>query len=116
MKADLPAQEATEARGDSQLSLRVTKARHDLHNSIGHILGFSEMWLEEFREEELELIFRTAGEMRAQINEGLSAPRIESGVVDLPSLQSQLCGEAEQILGAANNLAGQPRGVGDELF
>src|SRR5438067_13031042 len=109
MKANPPSVEAAEKQGGSELSLRVTKARHDLHNSIGHILGFSEMWLEEFREEELELIFRRAGEMRAQINEGLSAPRIEAGVVDLPSLQSQLCGESEQILGAANSLAGQPR-------
>src|SRR5262245_14388865 len=111
MKADSPAQEK-----DSQLSVRVTKARHDLHNSIGHIVGFSEMWLEEFKEEGLELIFRTAGEMRAQINEGLSASRIEAGLVDLVLLQSQVCAEAEQILAAANTLAGQSRALADELF
>jgi len=44
------------AAGDTQFTSRVSKARHDLHNSVGHIVGFSEMWVEEFREQNSEVL------------------------------------------------------------
>src|SRR5712672_1974052 len=45
MSADPPSPPALPS-----LTLRVSRARHDLHNSIGHILGFSEMLLDEVQE------------------------------------------------------------------
>ena len=106
MNPDPPAQENPPRRavpGDSPFGLRVVKARHDLHSSIGHIVGFSEMWLEELPEQGceplqqgLEIICRRAGEMMIQINEGLNAPKIEAGLTDLSLLQRQVCAQASR--------------------
>jgi len=74
------------------------------------------MWLEEIQEQELELISRTAGEMMAQINEGLNAAKIEAGLVNLPSLQREVCRQAAQIVAAADSLSRQRRALEDELF
>ena len=68
MKRALP--EALAKRGAdsmSGLSARLSKARHDLQNTLGQILGFSEMLLEELQEKgqtrfqtELEFINQTS--------------------------------------------------------
>jgi class 3 adenylate cyclase/CheY-like chemotaxis protein len=104
-------------------SLRVAKARHDLHNAIGQILGFSEMWLEEAQEQRLEglqpclqKICRAAGEISARIHEDLDATRIEAGRSDLPGLQSHLCFLARQILEATEALIRVPDQHGEGVF
>src|SRR4051794_15480830 len=64
--------------------LRIARARHDLHNCIGHIHGFSEMWIEDFQDgtspelrDALELILQTAAGMIARTNEALQPAAIE---------------------------------------
>src|SRR5438067_12395441 len=86
------------AGADPKLNLRVLKTRHDLHNSIGHILGFGEMLLEEAQEHgqdhlrpELEGMLRGAMQMIGQINEDLHTPRIEAGLSNIPALEQLLC-------------------------
>jgi adenylate cyclase len=93
------------------ISSRVIKARHELHNSLGHILGFSEVMLEEVQAQgrddvcsNLEFIRRTAGKIVAQIDEGLDAPKIEAGFSDLSSLERQVCEQAAQIAATADTL------------
>src|SRR5436190_18584979 len=68
MKEDVSVAERGHPAIDAAFSSRVAKTRHDLNNSIAHILGFSEMWLEELQEQAggslhsgLQGIFRTAG-------------------------------------------------------
>src|SRR5258708_5055145 len=91
------------------LTLRVSRARHDLHNSLGHILGFSEILLEGVEEPgpeklrpELELIRRLATQMISQTNDALDAANIEAGRADLPALQAQLGESAGRIVAATN--------------
>jgi class 3 adenylate cyclase len=96
--------------------LRVAKARHGLHNSIGQILGFAEMLLEETQEQGhvnlrggLELILRKASQMVGQINDSLDAPKIESGLVDLRQLQKRVSEHSIQIVTATESLARKSR-------
>src|SRR5206468_12552628 len=84
--------------GDAKLNLRVLKTRHDLHNSIGHVLGFSEMLLEVVQGHgqdhlrlELEGLLRGAKQMIGQINEDLQTPRVEAGLSNIPALERLLC-------------------------
>src|SRR5215471_15115499 len=103
---------ATEGPSPSeQFSLRVATARHDLHNAVGQILGFSEMWIEEAQEQRreelarsLEKVCRAAREMAARIHEDLDASRIEAGRSNLPKLQGHLCDLARQILQVTEDL------------
>jgi class 3 adenylate cyclase len=90
---------------DPKLHMRVLKIRHELHNSIGHILGFSEMLLEEAGEQgrdhlrpELERILQSAKQMIGQINEDLHTPKIEAGLSNLPALERLLCDWSEQVM------------------
>src|SRR5205807_7613648 len=87
----------TDHSSDPKLNMRMIKARHDLHNSIGHVLGFSEMLLEEAHEQgradlvpELEGLLQSSRTIIAQINEHLETPRIQAGFSDLPALQHLL--------------------------
>src|SRR5262245_36019290 len=96
----------------SSLASRVSRVRHDLHNSIGHILGFSEMLREEAEKPggakirvELELIRDLAGQLISQTNETLEAANIEAGRADLPGLRGKLDGGSARIIDAANKLA-----------
>src|SRR5207244_4563233 len=88
---------------DPKLHMRVMKTRHDLHNSIGHVLGFGEMLLEEAREQgrdqlrpALEQLARSAKEMITQINEHLETSRIQAGLSDLVRLERLLLSWAHQ--------------------
>ena len=111
------------ATAGSELGLRLSRARHDLNNAIGQILGFSEMLLEEIQQPdreilrpELELIHRHAALMRAQTEETLQVARIESGRADPLSLQRQLSAHAARILSAVESLTRKTRGVADAVF
>ena len=111
------------ASADPKLHMRVIKTRHDLHNSIGHVLGFSEMLLEEAREHgrdqlgaELEQLARGTKEIIAQINEQLETSRIQAGLSNLPGLERLLLGWTDQVAAAIENLTGLSAGFRDELF
>src|SRR5438552_18726497 len=112
MKADVPVQS-----GESLYALQAAKARHELHSSIAHILGFSEMWLEEMQQggsettrSGLEFIYQAGTQMMTQINEELAHPKIEAKQADLSSLQRQLCENSVQIISATGRLAIEPSG------
>ena len=126
MRSDPPAQDDASTRpamAVPEFGLRVSRARHDLNNAIGQILGFSEMLLEEIQEPgreklrpELELIHRNAGQMIAQTDETLQAAKIESGRADPLSLQRQLGAQATRILSALEILARKAREFEDDVF
>src|SRR5260370_38219328 len=101
MNPDLIAQQKQSA---AALGLRVVKTRHDFHNSLTHILGFSELLLEETQERgrdhlrpDLDLIHRTAGLLMQQISDNLDAPKIKAGHINLASLERQICKHATEI-------------------
>jgi adenylate cyclase len=121
MSIDLSADNSPPRRAapsDPELTLRLVKARHELHSSIAHILGFSEMWLEELQgkagdslQPGLQLIFRTASEMMEYINEGLAQAKIEAGPADLSALERRLCEHTSEIIAATESLARDPHSV-----
>ena len=126
MKTDAPTHEAgnhTEADTRTHFSLRVSKARHDLQNSIGHILGFTEILLEEIQEQgrerlrpDLEFISQTATQMIANIKECLDAPKIESAPGNVQALQKQICKQSSQVVAAVERLTRESNAAGDESF
>ncbi|PYJ00722.1 MAG: hypothetical protein DME25_20000, partial [Verrucomicrobia bacterium] len=126
MNADTPNERNQPLAGSAlglPLNLRVIKARHDLVNPIGHILGFSEMLLEEAEEHgrahlrpELDRIRQTAGQMMEQIDTALDAQKIQADPRDLPVLARRLCEQAAQIAAAAETLTRETRALKDEAF
>ena len=105
------------------LGLRVVKTRHDFHNSLTHILGFSEMLLEEAQEigrehlrDDLELIQRAARLLMNQISDKLDAPKIKAGHIDLSSLQRQVRKHAAEIESASDALLAKAAGPANEVF
>src|SRR5437867_244918 len=95
------------------LSVRVIKARHDLRNSLTHILGFSEILLEEIQEQgrdhlrsDLQFIQRTAAQLMEQVSEKLDTPRIEAGHINLSALEAEVCKQAAQIEAATQKIVG----------
>src|SRR5438105_1324951 len=110
------------AGADPKLNLRVLKTRHDLHNSIGHVLGFSEMLLEESQEQghdhlrpELERLLHSAKRMIAQINEDLDTPKIEAGLSNIPALERLLGDWSAQVIASVERLT-TAAPTGDGLF
>ena len=108
---------------NTAFGLRVSKVRHDLRNSIGHILGFADMLLEEAQEQkraglcrELELICTLANRMSAQVNESLDAPKIRSAPTELRAFEKQIGTAAEEIVAATDRLARESRAANDEVF
>ena len=91
--------------------LRVARVRHDLNNSITHIVGFGEILLEEVQEcgrdvlrADLEFINRAAGQMVSHVNQGLDSQRIEAGLANLSQLEERLRDASSQILAAVERL------------
>src|SRR5580765_6498775 len=108
---------------DPKLNMRVLKTRHDLHNSIGHVLGFSEMLLEESREQGhdglrpgLEHLVQGSKQMIAQLNEDLQTPRIEAGLSNISGLERQLRDWATQVIASVEALTLASPNVTDEVF
>src|SRR6266478_8487778 len=106
-----------------KLHMRVLKTRHDLHNSIGHVLGFSEMLLEEAQERghdhmrpELERLLQSAKQMIGQINEDLHTAKIEAGLSNLPALERLLCAWADQVIASVETLTRASSGFADDVF
>src|SRR5436190_4711033 len=114
---------APRAPATPSLSLPISRARHDLHNTLGHILGFAEMLLELAEESggeklrpELDLIRQIATQMISRTNETLDAAKIEAGRSDLGALQTQLDEDSARIVTATNTLARKSRKLKDESF
>ncbi len=106
-----------------KLHMRVLKTRHDLHNSIGHILGFSEMLLEEVQEQghdhmrpELERLLQSAKQIIGQINEDLHTAKIEAGLSNIPALERLLCDWANQVISSIETLTRASHGIVDHVF
>src|SRR2546430_16170346 len=109
MNADLPPQENA-GHQDASPDSPLTSVRHELHGSIAHILGFSEIWIEELHESNSDTlkagfnsIFRTATRMMAQVNEGL--PQLKGRLAELAAFQRQLCEKASEIVDVTEELA-----------
>lgn len=107
---------------DHKLNLRVLKTRHELHNSIGHVLGFGEMLLEEALERgqeqlrlELDRIVTGAKQVIARINEELDTSRIEAGQSNIPGLENLLSDWSGQVITGVASIAGSSADT-DELF
>src|SRR6185295_11620510 len=112
-----------ELSSDPKLHLRVLKTRHDLHNSIGHILGFGEMLLEEATEQgkdelrpESERLIQSANKMIAQINEDLRTPKIEGGLSNISALERLLCDWSDQVIASVTLLTKATMPNGDALY
>lgn len=107
----------------SAFGLRVSKVRHDLRNSIGHILGFADLLLEEAQEagrsqlcRELEFICRIANRMSAQVSESLDARKLKSNPAGLRAFEKLIGSEAAEIEAATGRLAQESRAANDEVF
>lgn len=105
------------------LSEQVAKARHDLRNPLSHILGFSEMLLDEAKthghqnlQADLELIYRTADRMIALTNHYLDWHKIEAGPSELPVLEDQLRKLSALVLTTTERLANQTRALNSEII
>ena len=117
-----PPEPTRDETNDPPFPLRVARVRHDLNNSITHIVGFSEILLEEAQEQareplraDLKFINRTGNEMMKHINESLNSPKIESGLAHLAQLQERLCDTASQIAAAVERLTHGAHGQ-EEVF
>ena len=124
MKGDAPAQDNRQAESTSARSHpEVRKLRHELHGSITHILGFSEIWVEELQDLEdarikkgFDLITHTARQMMAQINENLPAAKAEPTLAQVSSLQRQLAEKGGEIVETAEQLGCDPRSLVNETL
>src|SRR5262249_30204872 len=98
--------------------LRIARARHDLNNCIGHIHGFSEIWLENFPEDTsadlrqgLKVVHEKAAGMISRTTEALQPPPLERSPRELPILQNQLSDAASRILTVLKGVATVKNGV-----
>lgn len=105
------------------LSQQVAKARHDLRNPLSHILGFSEMLLEEAKlrghenlKADVQLIYKTAERMIALTNHYLEWPKVEAGLSDITALEDQLQKLSEAILSATGRLIDKARALNNHTI
>lgn len=101
----------------------VAKARHDLRNPIGQILGFGEMLLEEARAlgfepfvADLDLINQCANDLIGQVNHTLDVQNIATGQSNFQDLKLRLRTLSSQITAAADKLAHLSRALKDDVF
>lgn len=126
MKADSSEPNAPlglEETAREQFRLRVSRARHDLENLLGQILGFSELLLDELHEPDptalhvdLEMIRQTATRITGQVREGLDWARVEPGLTDLVDLQQRVGAESDQLVMVAESLTQKARSLPDDVF
>jgi DNA-binding response OmpR family regulator len=95
--------------------------RHDLLTPVNHILGYSELLLEEAGEGGLvdlrpgiEKLHGMGKELLERINEALAASRGEVGAADLRLLSRQLCPLLDTLLGEGSQLLGEAQRRGAE--
>ncbi len=107
---------------NGDLALRVARVRHDLHNSIGQIHGFSEMWIEDFTGQgrddlsaSLARVHNIASRMSVLTTQTLQPAEIESGRANLNAVQRQLSEFSRDILKDLKTLKRLSRSL-DEVF
>src|SRR5437016_1513608 len=112
-----------ESSASPALALRLARARHDLNNCIGHILGFADILLEELQEKsqdrlrpELESIKRTARQLMMQVNEALSATALDPGLTHLASSKQRFCQDSSHIIAVAETLVQNIDPAADGVF
>jgi DNA-binding response OmpR family regulator len=110
-------QPAAGGRGGAALA----DLRHDLVTPINHVLGYSELLLEEAGERGLvdllpglEKLHGVGKELLARVNEGLDAARGEVGAAELRMLSRELCPLLDTLLGEGGRLLGEARRRGAE--
>jgi class 3 adenylate cyclase len=108
---------------DALTPVRLAKLRHDLRTPINHIIGYSEMLLEDaaagaggVRAEDLERIRNGGRQLLALINHHLSDERFAAGAGDLQQLSHDLRTPVNHIIGYAELLAEQTAGPGGETL
>ena len=107
----------------SQFPARVSKVRHDLNNTLGHILGFAEMLVEEAQEAgqkkllpDLELVFRTAQTLVEQTRESLNTARVAAGRRDFREFHESVRELSGQIITAAGRVSKKSGALKDDVF
>jgi class 3 adenylate cyclase len=103
--------------------VRLTKLRHDLRTPINHIIGYSEILLEDAGGSappafiaDLERIRNGGQQLLALINHHLSEERFAGGAPNLQQLSHDLRTPVNHIIGYADLLAEQASGPGHEDF
>jgi class 3 adenylate cyclase len=91
--------------------------RHELHTPLNHIIGYSEMLLEEEGVEaplaaELRRVHEAARRVHALINEFLAPARVTAGAVDPGRLPAELRPPVEEIVAAGDTLSRQAAEAG----
>jgi len=114
---------AAELDDTTPFALRISKVRHDLRNSIGHVLGFADMLLEDAADSgreaargDLEIIVRTANRMTAQVNATLDARKVRSAPDKVHGLRGQIASAAGKIVSATERLARLPGAGAEKMF
>lgn len=108
---------------DTAFFARVAKARHDLNNTLGQVLGFAEMLLEEVQgaaheklRPELEMIYQTAKHLVALNNEVLDAKRAEVPPHELREFDRAVREQSHQAATAAESVAKKSRKLMGDVF
>ncbi len=99
---------------------RVTHLRHELNNFITHIVGFTDILLEETEgggldpiRPDLGVITSSAARMLARIDAGLDVQKIERAEVNLADLTGALDESAAQVSMAVDRIARTAGGAGE---
>jgi class 3 adenylate cyclase len=90
--------------------------RHELRTPLNHIIGYSELLLDELGDGDplamtpaLREIHGDAHEVLLRVNDFLSPARVESGPIDLGRLPDEMAGPLERIVRAGDALAERAR-------
>jgi len=101
----------------------VTRARHDLRFPLGHILGFTEMLVEEARNRgfyhfvaDFEAISESANQMIAEISQRLGASAVESGLENPIVLRKQIKSLASKIVHTSTGLSHMAQALKEDVF
>ncbi|MCI0537029.1 MAG: response regulator, partial [Verrucomicrobiales bacterium] len=101
----------------------VSRARHDLRNPLGHILGFSEILVEEARNRgfdhfvaDFEAISESANQMMAEISRRLDSAAVRSGNENPVILKKQITSLASKIIHTATSLSHLATALKEDVF
>jgi adenylate cyclase len=99
----------------------LARLRHDLHTPLNHIIGYSEMLLEDLGDddppgvrEDLQAIRAHARQILERVDGLLSRDRIDTGGIDPAALPRELGGPVEAIIAATEGLRARVSGTPDE--
>jgi signal transduction histidine kinase len=102
---------------------QVAQARHDLRNPLGHIMGFTEILLEQVPKRGydamkpgLQAIYQQSEQLVARINQCLDPVRLREGRSNLLALRRETQHIATQVLATAQSLTARAQAAQDEFF